>query len=117
LSLPSDSYVARAARTTVRLAIWSLPVALPLIPAIVGIVSAERGDGEVDDILWVLWAIPLCALTGAAVRAVQIALDGASWPLAAVLGVVMGLVGALLGYFIWFVTLGITCAGRYECPF
>jgi hypothetical protein len=117
LILPRDSPVAHAARTTLRLVISGLPFALPLIPAIAGIVSAGRGDGEVDEIVWVLWAIPLCALAGAAARAVQIASDGASWPLAVALGVVMALVGALLAYFLWLVALGMTCAGRYECPF
>jgi hypothetical protein len=113
----ADLRVGRLARGTGRLAVWILPLALPLVPAIGAVVTAQPGEGDVGEIAWALWAIPLCALLGSSARAVQLAFDGVSRGLGALLGLAMGLIGMILGYFVWFVAVTRTCDGRYECPF
>ena len=117
MHLQRESRGRRIARWLGSTAVWSLPVLLPIAPAIVALLVAAPESSGSDDIVWGLIAIPLGAAFGVWARAAQSVRIGDSKARAWLNAVGSATIGVLIGGVLWFEALEATCHGAYECPF
>ena len=96
--------------------VWSLPLLLPVVPAVVSLLLAAAPDSDSRDIGWAFIAIPAAAILGACARAVQSARIGGSTSSAWLNALGAAAIGLVIG-FLWWQALVDTCHGGYECPF
>ena len=99
--------------------VWTLPLVLPLVPAVVSLLVAAGPDSDGGDMVFLLTfiAIPAVAILGASVRAVQSARIGERDSSALLNALGAGAIGVVVGWFLWWQAIDETCHGRYECPF
>jgi peptidoglycan/LPS O-acetylase OafA/YrhL len=113
----SDSRGALIARRLGSTVVWTLPVLMPIVLAIVSLLIAMPEDSETDDVLWGFIGIPAVALSGAWARAVQSERLGDSQSAAWLNALGAAAIGVVIGYVLWWQAVEETCHGRYECPF
>jgi hypothetical protein len=116
VTLEHDSRVVRIGGRLGRMVVWTLPLLLPVLPAVVALSQAAPEESVSRDISWALWAIPVGALLGTLARAVQLVFDGVGWGFAVLTAAIMGAIGLGIGYVLWWQALVATCHGGYECP-
>ena len=97
--------------------VWSLPLLLPVVPAVVSLLLAADPDSDSRDIGWAFVAIPAAAILGARARAVQSARIGGSKSSAWLNALGAAGIGLLIGWYLWWQAVVDTCHGGYECPF